>query len=88
MQKLTVGHDTESGSPAAEDSPVGRLHAVPSYLAAWPDWSTAIQKRADAHDTDVGISLPWLLSRCAAAPQAGAAPDGAVAGLPTHAKTR
>lgn len=41
-----------------------------------------MQKPADAHDTDVGISLPWLLSRCAAAPQAGAAPFGAVAGLP------
>jgi hypothetical protein len=41
-----------------------------------------MQKLADAHDTDVGISLPWLLSRCAAAPHAGAAPTGAVAGLP------
>ena len=34
MQKLTVGHDTESGSPADEDSLVGRLHVVPSYVAA------------------------------------------------------
>lgn len=34
MQKLTVGHDTESGWPAGEDSPVGLLHVVPSYLAA------------------------------------------------------
>jgi hypothetical protein len=34
MQKLTAGHDTESGWPAAEDSLVGRLHSVPSYLAA------------------------------------------------------
>jgi hypothetical protein len=34
MQNLTVGHDTESGSAAAEDSPVGWLHVVPSYLAA------------------------------------------------------
>jgi hypothetical protein len=34
MQKLTVGHDTESGSPAEEDSLVGRLHVVPSYLSA------------------------------------------------------
>ena len=34
MQKLTVGHDTESGSPAEEDSLVGRVHVVPSYLAA------------------------------------------------------
>ena len=34
MQKLTVGHDTESGSPAEEDSPVGWLHLVPSYIAA------------------------------------------------------
>jgi hypothetical protein len=34
MQKLTVGHDTESGSPADEDSPAGWLHAVPSYVAA------------------------------------------------------
>jgi hypothetical protein len=41
-----------------------------------------MQKLAEAHDTDVGISLPWLLSRCAAAPHAGAAPDGEVAGLP------
>ena len=35
MQKLTVGHDTESGSPAEEDeededSLVGWLHVVPS----------------------------------------------------------
>jgi hypothetical protein len=34
MQKLTVGHDTESGAPAAEDSLVGWLHLVPLYLAA------------------------------------------------------
>jgi hypothetical protein len=33
-QKLTVGHDTESGWPAKDDSPVGRLHVVPSYRAA------------------------------------------------------
>ena len=33
-QKLTVGHDTESGSPADDDSRVGRLHLVPSYAAA------------------------------------------------------
>jgi hypothetical protein len=30
MQKLTLGHDTESGSPADEDSLVGWLHLVPS----------------------------------------------------------
>ena len=30
MQKLTVGHDTESGSPADEDARVGWLHLVPS----------------------------------------------------------
>ena len=34
MQKLTVGHDTESGSPADEESLVGLLHVVPSYVAA------------------------------------------------------
>jgi hypothetical protein len=34
MQKLTVGHDTESGSPAEEGSPAGWLHVVPSYIAA------------------------------------------------------
>jgi hypothetical protein len=34
MQKATVGHDTESGSAAEEDSPVGWLHVVPSYIAA------------------------------------------------------
>jgi len=36
MQNLMVGHDTESGSPAEEDedSLVGWLHVVPSYLAA------------------------------------------------------
>ena len=34
MQKLTVGHDKESGSPADEDSLVGRLHTLPSYVAA------------------------------------------------------
>jgi hypothetical protein len=34
IQKLTVGHDTESGSPVDEDSLVGRLHVVPSYIAA------------------------------------------------------
>ena len=33
-QKRTVGHDTESGWPAEEDSPVGWLHVVPSYVAA------------------------------------------------------
>jgi hypothetical protein len=33
-QKLTVGHDTESGWPAEEDSPVSWLHVVPSYRAA------------------------------------------------------
>jgi len=33
-QKLAVGHDTESGSPAEEGSPAGWLHVVPSYLAA------------------------------------------------------
>src|ERR1700722_18981602 len=32
-QKLTVGQDTESGSPADEDSGPGRLHVVPSYVA-------------------------------------------------------
>ena len=41
-----------------------------------------MQKLAEAHDTDVGISLARLLSRCAAAPQAGAAPDREVAGWP------
>jgi hypothetical protein len=30
IQKPTVGHDTESGSPADEDSLVGRLHVLPS----------------------------------------------------------
>jgi hypothetical protein len=34
MQKLTVGQDTEPGSPAEEDSLAGRVHVVPSYLAA------------------------------------------------------
>jgi hypothetical protein len=34
MQKLTVGHDTESGWPREEDTPVGWLHVVPSYIAA------------------------------------------------------
>ena len=34
MQKLTVGHDTESGWPPGEDRPEGWLHLVPSYLAA------------------------------------------------------
>ena len=34
MQKLTVGHDTESGWPVEEDSPEGWLHLVPSYIAA------------------------------------------------------
>ena len=34
MQKLTVGHDTESGWPAGEDSLAGGLHVVPSYTAA------------------------------------------------------
>jgi hypothetical protein len=34
MQKLTVGHDTESGSPPEEDSKLGLLHVVPSYTAA------------------------------------------------------
>jgi hypothetical protein len=30
MQKLTAGHDTESGWPAEEGSLAGRLHLVPS----------------------------------------------------------
>jgi len=60
MQKLTAGHDTESGSAAAEDSPVGWLHVVPSYLAAYPDPSTAMQKLAEGHDTDVGSSRTRL----------------------------
>jgi hypothetical protein len=34
MQNLTVGHDTESGWPAGEDSLAGWLHLVPSYIAA------------------------------------------------------
>jgi hypothetical protein len=34
MQKLTAGHDTESGCPAEVDSPAGRLHVVPLYVAA------------------------------------------------------
>ena len=36
MQKLTVGQDTESGSPAEEDeeSLAGWLHVVPLYVAA------------------------------------------------------
>jgi hypothetical protein len=33
MQNLTVGHDTESGSPPDEDSRAGWLHLVPSYIA-------------------------------------------------------
>ena len=41
-----------------------------------------MQKLADGHDTDVGSSLPWLWSRCVAAPHARAAPDCEVAGLP------
>jgi hypothetical protein len=32
-QKVTVGQDTESGSPA-NDSRAGLLHAVPSYVTA------------------------------------------------------
>src|SRR5215472_18091295 len=31
MQKLTLGHDTESGWPMEEDSLEGWLHLVPSY---------------------------------------------------------
>jgi hypothetical protein len=34
IQKPTVGHETESGSPAEEDSRVGWLHVDPSYIAA------------------------------------------------------
>jgi hypothetical protein len=34
IQKLTVGHDTESGWPAEEDSPVSLLHVVLLYTAA------------------------------------------------------
>src|SRR5690348_5161441 len=34
MQNLTVGQDTASGSPTDEDSAVGLLHLVPSYVAA------------------------------------------------------
>ena len=41
-----------------------------------------MQKLADGHDTDVLSSLPWLWSRCVAAPHAGAALDPEVAGWP------
>src|SRR5271169_3437680 len=41
-----------------------------------------MQKLADGQDTDVGSSMAWLWSRCVAAPQADAAPDGAVAVWP------
>jgi len=41
-----------------------------------------MQKLADGHDTDAGSSPPWLRERCAAAPQAGPAPDREVAGWP------
>lgn len=34
MQKLTVGHDTESGWPPAEVIKLGLLHVVPLYVAA------------------------------------------------------
>jgi hypothetical protein len=34
MQKLTAGHDTESGSPPAEVSKLGLLHVAPLYVAA------------------------------------------------------
>ncbi|HZR48379.1 MAG TPA: hypothetical protein VFB06_02565 [Streptosporangiaceae bacterium] len=34
MQKLTAGHDTESGWPPAEVSKLGLLHVVPLYVAA------------------------------------------------------
>ena len=42
-----------------------------------------MQKLADGHDTDVLSSLPWLWSRCLAAPHAGAELDcEVVAGWP------
>ena len=41
-----------------------------------------MQKLADGHDTDAGSSPAWLWERCAAAPQAGVAPDREVAGWP------
>ena len=41
-----------------------------------------MQKVADGHDTDTGSSLAWLWSRWAAASQADAALDRAVAGWP------
>ena len=59
---------------------MGWLHVVPSYLAAWPDPSTAMQKLADGHDTEVTSSPPRLWSRCVAASQADAALDCEVAG--------
>ena len=34
MQNVTVGQDTESGSPRDEDSTAGLLHLAPSYIAA------------------------------------------------------
>ncbi len=55
-----AGQDTESGWPAEEDSRAGRLHVVPSYLAAYPEPSTAMQKVAAGQDTEVGFSAPWL----------------------------
>ena len=41
-----------------------------------------MQKLTDGQDTEVVSSLAWLESRWVAAPQAGPAPDGAVAGGP------
>ena len=60
MQKLALGHDTELSPLGEEDTPVGWLHAVPSYVTAYPDPSTATQKLADGHDTDVGSKPPWV----------------------------
>jgi hypothetical protein len=60
MQKLAVGHDTELSPLGEEDTSVGWLQVVPPYVTAYPDPSTAMQKLADGHDTDVWSLPPWL----------------------------
>jgi hypothetical protein len=63
--------------------PGAELHVLPLNTKADESRaSTAMQKLADGHDTDVGSSAAWLLPGCVAAPQAGAAMDCGVAGWP------
>ena len=70
MQKLTVGHDTESRLMAEKNSGLGPCGSVvPSRVARYEHGHA---KLADGHDTDVGSShRPWSVCRCSPCRRSG-----------------